>query len=222
MRNLFLAGAAALALATGATAVSVSAQDTATTAAAPADAAKAADPSWSAEHKAYYETLTATQKEGWWALSDTQRQQVYDLPADQKAAAWTSIEQQLASAAPAGSAATAAGQAAPPAAAATDPSASGVPGEATAANPSGSAAPDASSPADQIQANPQGEGVPSATPPNPGSADSSVPPTMPADPSYNAGPYKGALSAPPTGAMNKDYPVCSRKVQDSCRNAGGK
>lgn len=225
MRNLFLAGAAALALATGATVVS--AQAPATTA-APADtAAKPADPSWSPEYKAYYDTLTPTQKAGWWALTDAQRKQVYDLPPEQKIAAWTSIEQQIAAAAPTGAAATAAGQAAPPAAAATDPAAAGMPSsaepaDAMGANPADAAAPDASSPADQVQANPQGEGMPSATPPNPASADSLVPPTMPADPSYNAGPYKGALSAPPADAMNKDYPVCSRKIQDSCRNPGGK
>ena len=84
------------------------------------------------------------------------------------------------------------------------------------------AAPDASSSADQVQANPRGAGAASATPPNPADAASAVPPTMPADPSYNAGPYKGALSAPPADAMNKTYPVCSRKVQDNCRNPGGK
>jgi hypothetical protein len=44
---------------------------------------------------------------------------------------------------------------------------------------------------------------------------------MPADPSYNAGAYKGALSPPPADAMNKTYPVCSRTVQDSCRNRSG-
>jgi hypothetical protein len=28
--------------------------------------------------------------------------------------------------------------------------------------------------------------------------------------------------ASPSGAMNKSYPTCSRTVQDSCRNRGGK
>ena len=69
--------------------------------------------------------------------------------------------------------------------------------------------------------NPRGEGPTSAVPPNPATADSSVAPAMPADPSYNAGPYKGALTAPPAEAMNKTYPVCTRKIQDSCRNPGG-
>ena len=216
MRKMFMAGAAALALACGTTVVS--AQDAAAGAApeaASADAAKPADPSWSAEYKAYYETLTAKQKEGWWALSDAQRKQVYDLPAEQRASVWASIESQLAGAAPQGAAAGAAGAtAAPPAAAATDDT-------ADAANPAGAAGPDAAAPADQVQANPRGEGPASATPPNPDTASSAVPPAQPADPSYSAGPYKGALTAPPAEAMNKEYPVCSRTVQDSCRNRGG-
>jgi hypothetical protein len=45
---------------------------------------------------------------------------------------------------------------------------------------------------------------------------------MPADPGYQAGPYKGAMTAPPAEAANKTYPVCSRTVQDGCRNPGGK
>lgn len=70
----------------------------------------------------------------------------------------------------------------------------------------------------QIQANPTGAGIPSETPPNPSSADSPVPPAMPADPNYNAGPYKGALAPPPPQAMDKVYPVCTRTIQDSCIN----
>lgn len=73
----------------------------------------------------------------------------------------------------------------------------------------------------QTQANPVGPGVPSPTPPAPGSAAEPVPPSMPADPSYQAGPYKGALTPPPAEAMNKEYPLCSKTVQDSCRNPGG-
>lgn len=74
-----------------------------------------------------------------------------------------------------------------------------------------------------VQANPVGSSdMPAATPPNPPMADSPVPPAQPADPSYQAGPYKGALTPPPPQAMNKVYPVCTRKLQDSCRNPGGK
>ena len=76
--------------------------------------------------------------------------------------------------------------------------------------------------ADQVQANPPSSEPASATPPNPATASSKVPPAMPADPAYNAGPYKGAATAAPAEAMNKTYPVCTRKVQDSCRNPGGK
>lgn len=73
-----------------------------------------------------------------------------------------------------------------------------------------------------IQANPTGPGVPTATPPNPAAASDPVPPALPADATYQAGPYKGALTPPPAEAFNKVYPVCTHKRQDSCRNSGGK
>jgi hypothetical protein len=73
----------------------------------------------------------------------------------------------------------------------------------------------------QVQANPKGPGTPTTGIPAPQSAEQAVPPAMPADPSYQAGPYKGALTPPPASAMNKEYPVCSKTVQDSCRNPGG-
>jgi hypothetical protein len=81
-------------------------------------------------------------------------------------------------------------------------------------------------PADQIppviqtQANPPGEGIPTATPPNPATAGEPVAPALPADPTYRAGPYKGALTPPPAEALNKEYPVCTREMQDNCQNAG--
>ena len=70
----------------------------------------------------------------------------------------------------------------------------------------------------QTQANPTGPGTPTDTPPNPATAESPVAPAMPADPSYNAGPYKGALTQPPSQAMDKTYPLCTRTLQDSCVN----
>jgi hypothetical protein len=74
-----------------------------------------------------------------------------------------------------------------------------------------------------VQPNPVGSSeMPSATPPNPVSANMPVPPAMPADSTYHAGPYKGALSPPPPEAMNKVYPVCTKILRDSCRNRGGK
>lgn len=72
----------------------------------------------------------------------------------------------------------------------------------------------------QTQANPVGAGVPSAAPPNPTTAADPVPPAQPADPSYQAGPYKGALTPPPAEAANKTYPVCTRALQDNCQNRG--
>jgi len=72
------------------------------------------------------------------------------------------------------------------------------------------------------QANPPGQGVPTAGVPNPQSANQAVQPAMPADESYQGGPYKGAATPPPADAMSKDYPVCSKTVTDGCRNRGGK
>ena len=72
------------------------------------------------------------------------------------------------------------------------------------------------------QANPPGQGVPTAGVPDPQMAGQPVRPAMPADESYQGGPYKGALTPPPSDAMNKTYPVCSKTVQDGCRNRGGK
>ncbi len=70
------------------------------------------------------------------------------------------------------------------------------------------------------QANPPGMGMPTAGVPNPATAAQPVPPAMPADSSYQGGPYKGALTPAPADAMNKTYPVCTRKLQDNCQNPG--
>lgn len=81
----------------------------------------------------------------------------------------------------------------------------------------------AGQPAGVVQANPVGSSEPaSATPPNPMAANEPVPPATPADADYTSGPYKGALTAAPAEAMNKVYPDCTKKLQDSCRNRGGK
>ena len=72
----------------------------------------------------------------------------------------------------------------------------------------------------QTQANPPGVGIPTATPPNPPTAETPVPPAMPVDSGYQAGPYKGALTAAPTEAMGKAYPLCTSRLQDSCVNPG--
>ena len=72
----------------------------------------------------------------------------------------------------------------------------------------------------QTQANPPGAGVPAESPPNPATADTPVPPAMPVNPGYQAGPYKGALTAAPAEAMGKSYPLCTSRLQDSCVNPG--
>ena len=217
MRKLFLAGAGALALACGATMASAQVEAPAATSmtaeqqtaydAWPPERKSAYD-AWPVEYKAYFWSLNDSQKTGWWALTDAQRKQVYDLPPAQRAQAWTSIEAQIAGAgATTGSATPATGTPAPMtgAMATSDPMAESAAG-----------------PMEQVQANPVGAGTPTATPPNPETAASAVPPAMPADPGYNAGPYKGAMTEPPAAAMNKTYPVCTRKIQDACRNPGGK
>ncbi len=68
------------------------------------------------------------------------------------------------------------------------------------------------------QANPPGDGMPTTGVPNPSAAAQAVPPAMPADGSYQGGPYKGALTPAPADAMAKTYPVCSASLQDSCVN----
>lgn len=73
----------------------------------------------------------------------------------------------------------------------------------------------------QTQANPTGPGAPATDNPNPNTAAEPVAPAYPADSGYKAGPYKGALTPPPTEAMGKTYPVCSKTVTDGCRNRGG-
>lgn len=73
----------------------------------------------------------------------------------------------------------------------------------------------------QTQANPTGAGVPATENPNPTTAAEPVAPAYPAASDYKAGPYKGALTPPPTDAMGKAYPPCSKTVQDGCRNRGG-
>jgi hypothetical protein len=212
MRNLFLASAAALALACGAAAVSgqstpagsaITSTQKATYDSWPADK-KATYDKWPTEYQAYFWSLSAKQQTGWFALTDAQRKQVYDMPPASRAAAWASIEQQMAGG----------GSPAPSTVPATPP----VAPDAAAAPPMDND--QASAPA-QIQANPRGEGPATDTAPDPATADTPVAPAMPADPSYQAGPYKGALTAPPADAMNKTYPVCTRKLQDNCRNRGG-
>ena len=79
--------------------------------------------------------------------------------------------------------------------------------------------PQASGEVIQTQANPRGsDGPATVTPPDPATANSPMAPAMPADPSYHAGPYVGALTPPPPEAFNKTYPLCSRTIRDSCMN----
>jgi len=97
-------------------------------------------------------------------------------------------------------------------------SVNGAQGEASAPMAKLSLASASDQPVEQVQANPPGTGPISDTPPNPDNAQSPVPRSMPADPSYQGGAYKGALSPPPAEAMSKDYPLCTRTIQDSCIN----
>ena len=60
--------------------------------------------------------MSAEQQQGWWALTDAQRVQVYEMTPAQRTAAWAQISAQLSGAAPAASASagTAAGATAAP------------------------------------------------------------------------------------------------------------
>jgi hypothetical protein len=76
-------------------------------------------------------------------------------------------------------------------------------------------------PADQTGSN-TATMPPAGTPPP---ATMAPPPSSPdAGPAPNAAPdtMSATNTAPPPDAMNKTYPVCTKKIQDECRNRGGK
>ena len=109
MRRFFLASAASLAMVCGAspimaqapastpatTTTAMSAEQKASYDSWPADQRTSYD-SWPADQQTYYWSLTANQQNGWWALTDTQRQQLLAMDSPTRAAAWSSIEKQLA------------------------------------------------------------------------------------------------------------------------------
>lgn len=108
MKNLILAGAAALAL----TVSPATAQDMAVTAdgevyvlTAPQQTMYDAWPperqsdymSWPRDYQSYYWTLSSPQQEGWWILTPEQRTRVFAMAPEQRVAAWTAIERQMGS-----------------------------------------------------------------------------------------------------------------------------
>lgn len=199
MRRLILAGAASLALACGA--APILAQNVAAKSALTAQQKTAYD-GWPAERKAAYDGWPAEYQAYYWSLSPNQQTGWWALTPEQRT-------QIIGMDAAQRSAAWVS----------IESQLKGTPSEAATATDSASPA---QPPVEQVQANPRGEGPASPVPPSPARASDPVPPAQPSDPSYQAGPYKGALTAPPADAMNKTYPVCTRKVQDSCRNPGGK
>ncbi|WP_370030294.1 hypothetical protein [Qipengyuania mesophila] len=106
MRNIILAGAAALAFTT----VPAMAQDVAVDAegnvyvmsddqqgmydAWPADRQTAYD-AWPDGVQEYYWTLTPVQVEGWWLLTDDQRVRIYEMTPEARAQAWTQVQAQV-------------------------------------------------------------------------------------------------------------------------------
>lgn len=98
MRNLILAGAAALTFATvptyAQTAVLTTEQQTMYDGWTAEN--RATYDAWPDAAKTYYWTLTPAQMEGWWALNDEQRVQIVGMTPEQRATTWTSIESQLA------------------------------------------------------------------------------------------------------------------------------
>lgn len=106
MRNLILAGAAALAF----SAAPAMAQDTAQDMEAEAynmtpaqqqmfmnweDDKRIAYTRWPIEVQEYYWTLNDNQRRGWWVLNDEQRMRIVGMAPQQRAAAWTSIMNQM-------------------------------------------------------------------------------------------------------------------------------
>lgn len=103
MRNIILAGAAALAL-TAAPAIAddhmeadaymwTDAQE-AMYDGWPADRQTAYD-AWPANVQEYYWTLTPAQTNGWWVLNDEQRVRIYEMTPEQRSTAWTQIAAQM-------------------------------------------------------------------------------------------------------------------------------
>ena len=201
MRRLCLAGAASLALMCGA--APIVPQDT--TAAAPSALTvqqKTAYDAWPADRKAGYDGWPAEYQAYYWSLSSNQQSGWWTLTAEQRSQIVGMSAQQR----------TAAWVS-------IESQLKATPADAAAATESASPA---QPPAEQVQANPRGEGPASPVPPSPAAAAEPVPSAQPADPAYQAGPYKGALTEPPADAQNKTYPVCTRKITDSCRNPGSK
>lgn len=106
MRNIILAGAAALAFTT----VPAMAQDVAVDAegnvyvmsddqqgmydAWPGDRQAAYD-AWPDGVQEYYWTLTPVQVEGWWLLTDDQRVRIYEMTPEARAQAWKQVQAQV-------------------------------------------------------------------------------------------------------------------------------
>ena len=147
MRNLILAGAAALAF----TAAPAVAQDVAVDAEGNVyvltDEQQTMYDGWPADRQTsydggpdevqeYYWTLTPVQTEGWWVLTDDQRVRIYKMTPEARTQAWTQISSQMSSA-PGTATASAATTAAASASSATPRF---VSKEVTQATPSGYAA----------------------------------------------------------------------------------
>ncbi len=106
MKNLILAGAAALAF----TAAPAIAQDVAVaqdgTVYVLTDVQQLSYDGWPMERQStydawpytlqeYYWTLEPMQADGWWMLNDTQRVRIYEMTPEQRVATWTTIGQQM-------------------------------------------------------------------------------------------------------------------------------
>lgn len=103
MRNLIMAGAAALAF-TAAPAIAddhMEAEAYMMTDAQEADFMTWSDDkrmtykAWPIAAQEYYWTLTAEQKNGWWMLTDPQRVRIVEMTPEQRATAWTQISSQM-------------------------------------------------------------------------------------------------------------------------------
>lgn len=199
MRPIFLAGCAALAVL--ATPVSLSAQTEASTQTESATVTTADGRTYTLtpDQQAMFNGWTAQQRTSYEAWPSELREYYWSLPADRQKGYWALSDDQRGMVYK------------------MSPEQREKAWAAVSAQLAGQTPP---TPPDQ--ANPPGIGTPTTGAPDPQVAAQPVPPAMPADPSYQGGPYKGALTPPPATAMNKTYPVCTRKLQDSCRNPGGR
>lgn len=192
MHKSILAGAAAIALAS----IPAFAQDAGADVAVTLSAEQQATyDAWPAERRTAYDLWPAEHRTYFWTLTPEQQRAYWLLTAEQRAqiAAMSPAQRQAAWASIANQLAAGANNSDTSVAARTGGQ---VPAPAQSANAANARA---------------------APPP---ASTTVVDDGDPATPAVVARNFPGNLTPPPASALNKDYPVCTARIQDSCQNPG--